>query len=127
VEPAHADHDAQGRIAEILGIERAPLRMDSQAKYGAVARGDAALYLRLPRERDYREKIWDHAAGSIVVTEAGGTVSDFEGKPLDFAAGRRLGNRPGIIACSRELHPAALQAVQSAVFRRAGGHLSVRR
>lgn len=41
--------------------------MDSQAKYGALARGDGATYLRFPHQ-GYREKIWDHAAGCIVVT-----------------------------------------------------------
>ena len=50
-----------------LGVKAPPIRIDSQAKYGALSRGDGAIYLRLPR-KGYREKIWDHAAGSIVVT-----------------------------------------------------------
>ena len=114
LEPAHADHATHRRIAEILGIDRPPLRMDSQAKYGAIARGDADIYLRLPRDRDYREKIWDHAAGSFLVEQAGGTVTDFEGKSLDFSAGRHLANLPGIIACNREVHEPVLQAVRKA-------------
>lgn len=44
-----------------------PVRIDSQAKYGALSRGDGAIYLRFPH-KGYREKIWDHAAGCIVVT-----------------------------------------------------------
>ena len=31
--------------------------MDSQAKYGSVARGAGDLYLRLPVSKDYQEKI----------------------------------------------------------------------
>lgn len=50
-----------------LGVKAPPVRIDSQAKYGALSRGDGAIYLRFPR-KGYREKIWDHAAGSIVVT-----------------------------------------------------------
>ena len=50
-----------------LGVQAPPVRIDSQAKYGALARGDGAIYLRFPY-KGYREKIWDHAAGSIVVT-----------------------------------------------------------
>lgn len=50
-----------------LGVQAPPVRIDSQAKYGALARGDGAIYLRFPH-KGYREKIWDHAAGSIVVT-----------------------------------------------------------
>jgi hypothetical protein len=50
-----------------LGVQAPPVRIDSQAKYGALARGDGAIYLRFPY-KGYREKIWDHAAGAIVVT-----------------------------------------------------------
>ena len=32
--------------------------MDSQAKYCALARGDGAIYIRMPVQADYREKIW---------------------------------------------------------------------
>jgi 3'(2'), 5'-bisphosphate nucleotidase/inositol polyphosphate 1-phosphatase len=41
--------------------------MDSQAKYGALARGDGDIFLRIPH-KSYIETVWDHAAGSIVVT-----------------------------------------------------------
>jgi 3'-phosphoadenosine 5'-phosphosulfate (PAPS) 3'-phosphatase len=50
-------------------VKAPPVRIDSQAKYGALSRGDGAIYLRFPH-KGYREKIWDHAAGSIVVTGA---------------------------------------------------------
>ncbi|KAH9325697.1 hypothetical protein KI387_005875, partial [Taxus chinensis] len=65
-EAAHSMHDLSAAIAKKLGVKAAPVRIDSQAKYGAMARGDGAIYLRFPR-LGYREKIWDHAAGSIVV------------------------------------------------------------
>ena len=70
VEAAHSNQSAAGRVACSLGITRDPVRMDSQVKYAAVARGDASIYLRLPTKPGYEEKIWDHAAGSLVVTEA---------------------------------------------------------
>lgn len=54
---------------------------------GALSRGDAALFLRFPAAT-YREKIWDHAAGAVIVTEAGGSISDAGGAPLDFSKGR---------------------------------------
>lgn len=50
-----------------LGVKAPPVRIDSQAKYGALSRGDGAIYMRFPR-KGYREKIWDHAAGCIVAT-----------------------------------------------------------
>ncbi len=40
--------------------------------------------------RGRREKIWDHAAGFIIVEEAGGRVTDAAGRRLDFTQGRHL-------------------------------------
>ena len=74
VEAAHSAQDEAALIAARLGMTAPPVRMDSQAKYGLVARGDASIYLRIPHG-DYVENVWDHAAGAIVVREAGGIVS----------------------------------------------------
>ncbi len=72
VESGHSSHDDAAKIAERLGVTKPPFRIDSQCKYAAVARGDASIYLRLPTRADYEEKIWDHAAGWVVIREAGG-------------------------------------------------------
>jgi 3'(2'), 5'-bisphosphate nucleotidase len=114
VESGHSDQDHAARIAQRLGITQSPLRMDSQCKYAAVARGDAQIYLRMPTRADYREKIWDHAAGMLVVEEAGGRVSDIDGKPLDFSRGRTLEHNRGIIATCGPIHDAVLNAVAAA-------------
>ena len=86
--------------------------MDSQVKYGLVSRGDASIYLRLPTQKSYRENIWDHAAGSIIVEEAGGRVTDIQGKPLNFSVGNKLTNNRGVIATNGKLHDLLLKAVQ---------------
>ncbi len=111
VESGHSDQGGSAKIAELLGITADPVRMDSQAKYAAVARGEASIYLRLPTSADYREKIWDHAAGAIVVEEAGGTVTDAFGKPLDFTLGRKLEHNRGIIATGGTIHGRVVEAV----------------
>ena len=111
VESAHAAHGDHAKISDILGMTRSPFRMDSQCKYAAVAQGDASIYLRLPSRKDYQECIWDHAAGSIVVEEADGKVTDCDGKNLDFTAGRRLVNNRGIIATNGRIHDAVLAAI----------------
>ncbi|KAG2623356.1 hypothetical protein PVAP13_3KG055900 [Panicum virgatum] len=113
-ESAHSMHDLTGSIAEKLGVLAPPVRIDSQAKYGALARGDGAIYLRFPH-KGYKEKIWDHAAGSIVVTEAGGIVTDAAGNDLDFSKGRFLDLDTGIIATNKQLMPSLLKAVQDAI------------
>ena len=99
-------------MAELLGITSPPFRIDSQCKYGAVARGDASVYLRLPTRPDYEEKIWDHAAGSIVITEAGGRVTDVNGTELDFSLGRTLKDNKGVIVTNGLLHDRVLAAVK---------------
>ncbi len=112
VEKAHAAHDVHHRISAAIGIEAFPCRMDSQAKYAAVSSGDASIYLRLPRSEEYREKIWDHAAGAIVVTEAGGAVTDFSGRKLDFSKGHKLLDNYGIVASNGRLHERILAAIK---------------
>jgi 3'(2'), 5'-bisphosphate nucleotidase len=111
VESGHSDQDESARIAERLGITAEPYRIDSQCKYATVARGDASIYLRMPTRKDYQEKIWDHAAGKIVVECAGGTVTDIAGRPLDFTAGRTLGRNRGVVATSGEIHGAVIDAI----------------
>ena len=112
VESGHSDQDASVKIAEDLGITAEPYRIDSQCKYAAVSRGDAEIYLRLPTKPGYREKIWDHAAGMIVVEEAGGTVTDVAGEPLDYSKGRQLDNNRGIIATGGVDHARVVEAVR---------------
>ena len=115
VESGHSNQGDSANIATILGITAEPYRIDSQCKYAAVSRGDASIYLRLPTSAEYREKIWDHGAGSIVVEEAGGTVTDVTGAPLDFSLGRKLENNRGIIATNGRFHDEVVSAVQSVI------------
>ena len=58
VEAAHSSHSFNDRVSTLLGITRPPTRVDSQAKYCCLARGDAGAYLRMPTGVGYREKIW---------------------------------------------------------------------
>ncbi len=111
VESGHTKHDRAKRIGEILGTQVEPFRMDSQCKYAAVSRGQASVYLRLPTRPGYEEKIWDHAAGCLLLTEAGGRVSDTFGKPLDFSLGRTLQANKGIVATSASIHDKVVRAV----------------
>ncbi len=111
VEKAHTSQSDSARVAALLGITAPPHRIDSQCKYAAVARGDADIYLRLPTRPGYVEKIWDHAAGWSVIVEAGGTVTDIYGKPLDFSIGRGLERNKGVIVTNGRFHGKVLAAV----------------
>ena len=97
-----------------LGGQADPVRMDSQVKYALLAGGKGEIYLRLlpPGRKEYREKIWDQAAGSLIVEEAGGKVTDLDGNSLDFSQGRTLKNNRGICATNSLLHITALAALR---------------
>lgn len=79
-----------GRMLEIVhGLRRA---------------GSAALDLayvaagRLDGFWEFGLKPWDTAAGTLLVEEAGGVVSDFKGEKFDI-------NRGGVVAGNRFIHP----------------------
>ncbi|XP_073266416.1 3'(2'),5'-bisphosphate nucleotidase 1 isoform X2 [Populus alba] len=116
-EAAHSMHDLSSSIVKKLGVKAPPVRIDSQAKYGALSRGDGVIYLRFPH-KGYREKIWDHAAGCIVVS-AGGLVTDVAGNPLDFSRGRYLDLDTGIIVTNQKLMPSLLKAVRESIEEKA--------
>jgi 3'(2'), 5'-bisphosphate nucleotidase len=119
VESGHTDPEAMQGLLELLGISRQPVLMDSQAKYLALAAGAGDLIFRLlsPDRPDYREWIWDQAAGSLLVSEAGGRISDLHGAELDFSQGRRLERNQGVLASNGRLHSAALRALRRALHR----------
>lgn len=58
VEAGHTSKPLNARIAQLCGITKPPVCMDSQAKYCSIARGDGHVYLRLPVQAGYEEKIW---------------------------------------------------------------------
>lgn len=113
-ESGHTNVSQIDVFAQALGIQAEPVLMDSQAKYAVLAAGKGDLLLRLlsASQPNYREKIWDQAAGSLVLEEAGGRITDLDGQPLDFTSGRSLRNNRGILASNRSLHTAALQALR---------------
>ena len=111
----HTNTDQIDAFQEVLGGKADPVRMDSQVKYALLASGEGEIYLRLlsPARLDYKEKIWDQAAGSIIVEEAGGMVTDLDGIPLDFSRGRTLKENRGICASNGILHDRALDAIRA--------------
>jgi 3'(2'), 5'-bisphosphate nucleotidase len=111
VESGHSAHGRSAQVAERLGIAASPVRLDSQAKYATVARGEADIYLRLPTRVNYVERIWDHAGGVLLVEEAGGQVSDVTGKPLEWTHGAGLDANSGVVVTNGRLHSTVLEAL----------------
>lgn len=114
VEMANSSHSFTAGLAHSVGLRNQPLRVYSMVKYAAIARGDAEIYMKFARA-GYKEKIWDHAAGVLIIEEAGGVVTDAGGQPLDFSKGEYLeGLDRGIIACAgAKLHETIIGAVDA--------------
>ena len=112
VEARHSNHHMSAAVSEEIGLELPSLRIDSQAKYGALSRGDASIFMRFPPDT-YQEKIWDHVAGVMVLQEAGGIVTDAIGNKLDFSQGRFLPYlNGGLIAATPSMHKAIIAALR---------------
>ncbi|MGD2026908.1 MAG: inositol monophosphatase family protein, partial [Anaerolineales bacterium] len=113
-EAGHTNVSQLDEIGIAMAVNAEPVRLDSQAKYSILASGagDALFRLISAKQPDYKEKIWDQAAGSIICEEAGGRVTDLDGKPLDFTQGRTLAENRGILATNSYLHKHALDAIR---------------
>ncbi len=111
--PEHQDPRLLAEVSAALRREPdAPQRhLDSQDKHAMVAAGLADVYLRLAPDPTYHEKLWDHAAGTIIVQEAGGRVSDLRGQPLEWTAGPRMIHNTGVLVTNRLLHDTFLEAL----------------
>jgi 3'(2'), 5'-bisphosphate nucleotidase len=114
VEAAHTNTGKIGELVTLLNVQADPVGMDSQAKYAVLAagRGDVLVRLISAKAPDYKEKVWDQGAGSIVIEEAGGRITDLHGRMLDFTAGRTLEHNRGVLASNGTLHEAFLEGLE---------------
>jgi HAL2 family 3'(2'),5'-bisphosphate nucleotidase len=104
VDSSHTYREAVEGVMNAVGASGEPSRLDGQGKYAVVARGQVDAHTRLPRKRPYVERIWDHAPGALIASEAGCSVTDARGDPLDFGHGRGLERNVGIVVAPPALH-----------------------
>ena len=113
-ESSHVDLDFINAMAQ--GLDRGPdaprRRLDSQDKHAMLAAGMGDVYVRTNHKSGYREKMWDQAAGTAIVTEAGGRVTDIDGRPLDFSTGTTMTANRGVLMTNGLLHDAVLDAIK---------------
>lgn len=112
VEPLHSVTKKNDQIAQFLNKRNHKLKIDSQCKYAIVSRGQADAFIRLPTDRYYLEKVWDHAAGLLIASEAGAIVSDANGNDLNFRDGKEMLGNKGIVCASPYYHPRIITAIK---------------
>jgi 3'(2'), 5'-bisphosphate nucleotidase len=117
-EAQHIDLDTFNGIVSSLRVKTPAALMDSQAKHVVLAAGRADLLIRVPATKSFRDKIWDQAAGSLIIEEAGGRVTDLHGIRLDFGTGRLMTRNEGMIASNGLLHVALLDACRGVMTER---------
>ena len=110
----HSDVEKTEKLRHLLKTAKAPVEMSSLAKHVLLAAGGVDFFLRLLPSKNpgYREKIWDQAPGLVIIQEAGGLLTDSEGKPLDFTHGRSLAQNRGLLGANPHLHPQILAALK---------------
>ncbi|RSL72807.1 hypothetical protein CEP54_000799 [Fusarium duplospermum] len=98
-------HDLIAKLAATFGAVYPNTEVwSSHIRYAALAVGGGDFQLRVPSAPDVRMWIWDHAGAQLVLTEAGGKVTDLDGKTIDFGAGRDLNQNRGLLAARGDIH-----------------------
>jgi 3'(2'), 5'-bisphosphate nucleotidase len=87
------------RVVSAFGFKEETRRGSVGVKMGLIAEQKADLYLHLSPST----KQWDTSAPEIILTEAGGTVTDLFGQPLRYN-GVRIDNQNGVVATNGVAH-----------------------
>jgi 3'(2'), 5'-bisphosphate nucleotidase len=99
-----------GKLLAASGLQPRAVAMGASAKHMALARGEIDAVLNLSSA----EQEWDTCAPEVIVTEAGGTVTDGEGKPFRYNQ-KDLYRRRGSIASNGLCHPYMIRIMAPAL------------
>ena len=110
VEAAHSK-DSPIKTTKISNIQNKSIKLDSQVKM-PLSPEDRPHLFTVPTSDYYKEKIWDHAAGSIIA-EGRLRVSDINGKKLNFSCGDELKNNKGIVCTHKEHHELIIRSIKT--------------
>ena len=93
------NHGLVRSVAERIGARYPGLDLwASHVRYAALVLGGADAWVRLGARESAVFYIWDNAGAQLIFTELGGRITDFDGREIDFGAGRGLHANRGMIA-----------------------------
>jgi 3'(2'), 5'-bisphosphate nucleotidase len=92
------------RVVSAFGFKEETRRGSVGVKMGLIAEQKADLYLHLSPGT----KQWDTSAPEIILSEAGGTVTDLFGQPLRYN-GVRIDNQNGVVATNGAAHDLVIE------------------
>lgn len=93
------------------------------ARWASLALGHANVTFWVYKRRERLGKIWDHAGAMLLFQEAGGKVTDLDGKAPDLVAGRQMVANYGWVAAPAGIHADVLKTVREAMVEDGLGHL----
>ncbi len=93
-------------VVEKLGVKEEVRRGSVGVKVGLIVEQQCDLYVHLSP----RSKQWDTCAPEIILTEAGGRLTDLFGEPFRYNASD-IQNRNGIIASNGAAHEKIVEAI----------------
>lgn len=96
------------RLYHQLGIQEVVRSGSVGLKLALIARQSCDLYLNLSG----LTSCWDTCAPQILLTEAGGLVSNLSGQPLDYSF-KQLRNLNGVVASNGVVHSLLLERIQA--------------
>jgi 3'(2'), 5'-bisphosphate nucleotidase len=110
----HDRGDICGKFVKVAGIGQTG-RMDGQAKYLMLASAQADLYIRSADPVYGVAFPWDHCSGQVILEEAGGKVTDFAGKSLNYDqfSGSPIRDLEGLVASNAKCHDEVLALIRT--------------
>ena len=113
VESGHSSHGHSQQIADQLGIEKEPRRLDSQAKYAVVGQGEAdILYATADTVPGIVKRSGIMQQGFYWLKKQVAPCQTSTEKPLEFDQGYELANNQGVIVTNGLLHPELIQTLK---------------
>jgi len=96
-----------GQVLQAFGIREKVLRGSVGIKVGLIVEQQCDLYVHLSP----RTKQWDTCAPEVILTEAGGRITDLFGRPLRYNHAD-VQNRNGVVASNGVSHSQIVAALQ---------------
>ena len=89
-------------------------KKETQTKYLMLASGQADVYLRATDPFYGIGFPWEHCAGQVILHEAGGMVTDFSGRPLNYhqRPGSPIKDSDGLVPSNGKCHEENLDQVK---------------
>ncbi|PMB68293.1 3'(2'),5'-bisphosphate nucleotidase [Beauveria bassiana] len=104
------NHGLPRRLASRLGARYPGLDVwASHVRYAALVLGAADAWVRLGARPEAVFYVWDNAGAQLLFTERGGRVTDFDGRAMEFGAGRDLRANRGMVAARADVHGVLLE------------------